>query len=167
MKPISQIDFSCHCPACGAKHTKQDLDGGRCHSCFDSLCGVTEGELRSFLVNTKRQSVLVKAENPTHVRKTLDNLGYTVESIIEITAGKVISGLKQRHCPFEQTLGREIVAHGFGVVDSSNGLEPCTYLFFSGGTYHGFVHPGDNWDPDVLVEWGGEVDGEQYEDEDQ
>jgi len=29
-----------HCPACGARHTKMCIDGGRCVMCGRSLCAV-------------------------------------------------------------------------------------------------------------------------------
>jgi len=40
--------------------------------------------------------------------------------------------------------GKTIEAVGAGFVESAYANEPCTYLYFTDGTYCGFVHPCDD-----------------------
>ena len=48
-----------------------------------------------------------------------------------------------RYASLEQLVGKTIEAIGTTVVDGPNNYEPCTILFFTDKTKHGFVHPGN------------------------
>ena len=43
-------------------------------------------------------------------------------------------------------VGKTVQGVARTTVPGENGDEPCVVLFFSDGTGHGFVLPGDNWD---------------------
>ena len=58
----------------------------------------------------------------------------------KIIAGKK-SSLPFKHVPLAEIVGKTIQAIGTTTVDGPNGQEPCTILFFTDRTKHGFVHP--------------------------
>lgn len=63
---------------------------------------------------------------------------------VKVYAGKKIHKGEYLRVPVEDTVGKTVEAVGLTTVDGAFGDEPCTVLFFSDGTMHGFVHPADD-----------------------
>ena len=76
----NKIDFSTYCPACGSKHTKACIDGGRCTAvgCGTMLSTFTP---KKFSVKTYRKQFTVEAESAIQVRSALEANGYRIIAI--------------------------------------------------------------------------------------
>jgi hypothetical protein len=60
---------------------------------------------------------------------------------------KVVRGEKKgryRQVGIEEIVGKTIEAVGVTTVPSNDGDEPCTILYFTDKTCHGFVHPANS-----------------------
>ncbi len=58
----------------------------------------------------------------------------------KIIAGKKVTK-RAKVAPLQALVGKTIAAIGIAAVPSAYGPEPCTVLYFTDGTRHGFVHP--------------------------
>ena len=60
---------------------------------------------------------------------------------------RIIVGQKRhkryKHGQIDDLVGKTVEAVGITTVDGPYGKEPCTMLFFTDGSKHGFVHPVD------------------------
>lgn len=60
---------------------------------------------------------------------------------VRIDFGKKITPRQYQDIPLGATVGKTIEAIGTTTVEGAEGNEPCTILFFTDKTRHGFVHP--------------------------
>lgn len=64
-------------------------------------------------------------------------------------AVKIFAGEKRKghykHVGLEKIVGKTVEAVGLTTVEGADGHEPCTMLYFTDGTRHGFVHPAEDW----------------------
>ncbi len=50
---------------------------------------------------------------------------------------------KYKQVELTSLVGKQVEAVGYGTVEGAWGLEPCTILYFTDKTFHGFVHARD------------------------
>jgi hypothetical protein len=60
-----------------------------------------------------------------------------------ISSGQVYVDRRYRHVSLDHLVGKTVQAVGHDEVEGPYGMEPCTVLFFTDATCHGFVHPPD------------------------
>jgi hypothetical protein len=61
---------------------------------------------------------------------------------VDIVEGNIHRG-RYREALLKDLVGKKIEAIGHTTSDGPYGDEPCTVLFFTDGTQHGFVHPAE------------------------
>jgi hypothetical protein len=81
---LKEIDCSLFCGHCGARHSRQDMDGGRCTACGVMLLPYGNNGLFHWCAVTDQGKIKIWAEGENQLRCALKAAGYKTQKVDHI-----------------------------------------------------------------------------------